>query len=139
MLLHGFCDASESAYASVVYLQMVDTDNVVHVSLVIAKTKVAPLKWLTIPRLELCGANLLADLLNHVRRVFGIPREDVFAWTDSTIVLSLLSGSPRCFKVFVGNRVSNNERSQYFAPHRVSAGNSFLSVHHILVGPGRQQ
>ena len=60
--LHGFCDASESTYAGVIYLRMVDTDNVVHVSLVVAKTMVALLKRLTIPRLELCGANLLADL-----------------------------------------------------------------------------
>ena len=42
-----------------------------------------------------------------MRGVFGIPCEDVFAWTDSTVVLSWLSGSPRRFKVFVGNRVSN--------------------------------
>ncbi len=105
--LHGFSDASESAYAGVAYLRMVDTTNVVHVSLIIAKTKVAPLKRLTIPRLELCGANLLANLLHHVKGVFSIPCSNVFAWTDSTIVLSWLSGSPRRFKVFVGNRVSN--------------------------------
>ncbi len=105
--LHGFSDASESAYAGVVYLRMADTDKNVHVSLVMAKTKVAPLKRLTIPRLELCGANLLANLLHHVQRVLSIPSADVFAWTDSTIVLSWLSGSTRRFKTFVGNRVSN--------------------------------
>ena len=105
--LHGFSDASKSANAGVVHLRMVDTNNVVHVSLVMAQTKVAPLNRQTTPRLELCGANLLADLLHHVRGVFGIPCEDVFVWTDSTVVLSWLSGTPSRFKVFVGNRVSN--------------------------------
>ncbi len=105
--LHGFSDASESAYAGVAYLRMVDANEVVHVSLVRSKTKVAPIKRLTIPRLELCGASLLSDLLHHLQGVFSLSCNDVFAWTDSTIVLSWLSGSPRRFKVFVGNRVSN--------------------------------
>ncbi len=105
--LHGFSDASESAYAGVAYLRMVDANEVVHVSLVMSKTKVAPIKRLTIPRLELCGASLLADLLHHLRGAFSLSCDDVFAWTDSTIVLSWLSGSPRRFKVFVGNRVSS--------------------------------
>ena len=105
--LHGFSDASEDAYAGVVYLRMVDTSNVVYVSLVMAKTRVAPIKRLTIPRLELCGANLLANLLDHIKRVLGIPSDHVYAWTDSTVVLGWLSGNPRRFKMFVGNRVSN--------------------------------
>lgn len=56
MQLHGtgFCDASENAYAGVVYLRTGD----VEVSLVSSKTQVAPIKRLTIPRLELCGAYL---------------------------------------------------------------------------------
>ena len=49
----------------------------------------------------------MADLLHHVRGVFGIPCEGVFAWTDSTVVLSWLSGTASRFKVFAGNRVSN--------------------------------
>lgn len=58
--LHGFSDASEVAYGGVVYLRLQDSRGRVHVSLVTSKTKVAPIKRQTIPRLELCGALLLA-------------------------------------------------------------------------------
>ena len=104
--LHGFCDASEDAYAGVVYLRSQDRRGNVYISLVISKTKVAPIKRLTIPRLKLCGANLLAQLLHHTRQALSIPTEYVFAWTDSTIVLNWLVGNPCRFKTFVGNRVS---------------------------------
>ena len=105
--IHGFCDASEDAYAGVVYIRGQDRSSDVHVSLVISKTKVAPLKRLTIPRLELCGAKLLSQLLHHTQQALDIPTENVFAWTDSTIVLNWLDGNPRRFKTFVGNRVSH--------------------------------
>ena len=52
--LHGFSDASEMAYAGVVYLRGIDRKGITYVSLVVAKTKVAPIKRMTIPRLELC-------------------------------------------------------------------------------------
>ena len=51
--IHGFSDSSEVAYAAVVYLRISDTSNQTHLSLVMSKSKVAPIKWLTIPRLEL--------------------------------------------------------------------------------------
>ena len=104
--VHGFCDASESAYVAVVYLRMVDSDGKVHVSLVASKTKVAPIKRLSVPRLELCGAHLLTKLLEHIRLILKIPIEDVHAWTDSTIVVNWLDGNPRRFKTYVGNRIS---------------------------------
>ena len=104
--LHGFSDASEAAYAGVVYLRLTDSNGRVHTSLVTSKTKVAPIKRLTLPRLELCGANLLAHLLYHVKDSLNIPLQDVYAWTDSTIVLSWLDGNPRRFKTYVGNRIS---------------------------------
>ncbi len=104
--LHGFCDASELAYAAVIYLRLTDTANDAQISLVTSKTKVAPIKRLTIPRLELCGAHLLAQLLHHVRQVFKVPLSHVCAWTDSTIVLNWLDGSPKRFKTYVGNRIS---------------------------------
>jgi len=74
--------------------------------LVISKTKVAPIKRLTIPRLELCGAQLVAQLIHRVRQVLAIPLSHVYAWTDSTVVLNWLNGSPKLFKAYVGNRVS---------------------------------
>ena len=105
--LHGFSDASDQAYAGVVYLRLVDDAGCVHISLVMAKSKVAPIKRLTIPRLELCGAHLLSQLLRHCQVVFGLCSEDIFAWTDSTIVLNWIVGNPRRFKTFVGNRVAS--------------------------------
>ena len=104
--LHGFSDSSEEAYAGVVYIRLIDSSGRVHTTLVMSKTRVAPVKRLSIPRLELCGAQLLTKLLCHVKRVLEIPMSSVVAWTDSTIVLSWLTGNPRRFKTYVGNRVS---------------------------------
>ena len=104
--LHGFSDASEEAYAGVVYLRLVDPAGKIHTAIAMSKTRVSPIKRLSIPRLELCGAQLLTKLLCHVRRTLNVPVTSVFAWTDSTIVLSWLTGNPRRFKTYVGNRIS---------------------------------
>ena len=83
-----------------------DTDGNVHLSLVTSKTKVALIKCLTIPRLDLCGAHLLVQLPNKVKQVFNLPLNCVHAWTDSTTVLCWLVGNPRLFRTYIGNRVS---------------------------------
>lgn len=105
--LHGFADASSVAYAAVVFIKVVDEHDVVHLTIVASKTKVAPLKQLTIPRLELCAAELLAKLLHETSGLWNINMEQIYAWTDSMVVLSWLQSQPSRWQVFVGNRVSN--------------------------------
>jgi hypothetical protein len=63
--LHGFCDASKHAYATVIYL-VIETPNGRFTKFVVSKTRVAPLKSQTIPRLELLSALLLARLMHSV-------------------------------------------------------------------------
>ena len=77
---------------------MSDSEGHVHVALVMSKTKVAPIKRVTIPRLELCGAHLVAQMLHHVKEVLHLPLQAVRAWTDSTIVLNWLNGNPRSLR-----------------------------------------
>ena len=60
----------------------------------------------TIPRLELCGALIIARLLHHCANLLEVSRDKAFSRTDSTIVLSWLHGNPRRLKTFVGNRVA---------------------------------
>ena len=77
----------------------------VSTSLVIAKTKVASLKTVTIPKLELSSAVLLSKLLFTVCKEFGIKPCKMFAWCDSTVALGWISTSPHKLKTFVANRV----------------------------------
>ncbi|XP_075990161.1 uncharacterized protein LOC142985798 [Anticarsia gemmatalis] len=104
--LHGFADASKLAYAAVVYLRSFDEMGNVRVSLVTSKTKVAPIKKVSIPRLELCAAVLLSKLMTEVSEVLGISKANLHAYTDSEVVLAWLNQHPSRWKTFVANRVS---------------------------------
>ncbi|KAJ8960430.1 hypothetical protein NQ318_013713 [Aromia moschata] len=64
--LHGFADSSERAYGACLYIRSIDDKGNVHVNLLCAKSKVAPVKTLSIPRLELCAALLLARLTDKI-------------------------------------------------------------------------
>ncbi len=79
-------------------------DASISVSLVISKARVVPLKPLTTPRAELVAAYLLAKLLDYTSQLLHIP--DIYAWTDSFIVLCWLRKLPSTLKTFVAHRVS---------------------------------
>jgi hypothetical protein len=59
--LHGFCDSNEKAYGACLYLRSVNQQGEVTTKLLCSKSRVAPLNKITLPRLELCGALLLAQ------------------------------------------------------------------------------
>lgn len=115
---HGFCDASQRAYAAVIYARSVDTAGVVTVSIIAAKTRVAPVKETTIPRLELCAAELLTKLWKQISKALGVEEDPCQFYTDSTIVLSWIRNSPSQWKQFVSNRVKyiqeQTERNNWF-------------------------
>ncbi|XP_036146899.1 uncharacterized protein LOC118646978 [Monomorium pharaonis] len=104
--LHGFADASTLAYAASVYLKFISADGEIHVTLLAGKSKVAPIKSITIPRLELLAAHLLARLLGFVRMTLELTSVSCFCWSDSTVTLTWLRSHPSRWATFVANRVS---------------------------------
>ena len=103
--IHGFSDALTKAMSACICLRTFDENNC-NVNLLIAKTKLTPLKTLTVPRLELCTAYLLAKLLNSIASELDISEKNVHLWTDSTIVLSWLNSSPHLWNAFVSHRIA---------------------------------
>ena len=104
--LHGFCDSSKEVYCAVVYLRLV-YQGAVHVCFLASKTKVAPLKTVTISRLELLGCLLLSKLIREV--LLGVEKRiklhDIFCWTDSEVALCWINGKEKSWEPWIENRV----------------------------------
>ncbi|GFT02235.1 uncharacterized protein TNCV_84881 [Trichonephila clavipes] len=103
--IHAFCDSSVRAYCTAIYLKCIASESI-SVSLLTSKTRVAPLKTQSLPRLELCAALLLSNVLQVVLREFPLSIHRTIAWTDSTITLAWLKTEPYRWQPFVANRVS---------------------------------
>lgn len=124
--LHGFCDASESAYGACVFIRISNNKGTHEVNLLCAKSRVAPVKVVSLPRLELCAARLLGKLYTEaVRSLSGLEFDLIRFWSDSSITLQWIKTAPHLLKTFVANRVSKiqadtSTRSWY---HVASADN----------------
>ncbi|XP_017474302.1 PREDICTED: uncharacterized protein LOC108364926 [Rhagoletis zephyria] len=102
--LHAFADASTRAYGACIYA-VSHSGGTTHASLICAKSRVAPTKEITLPKLELCAAVLLAELVQSVATAFSAGPSNIHCWSDSTIVLSWIQGEPTRWTTFVANRV----------------------------------
>ena len=104
--LHVFCDASEVAYGAVGYVRYCFKDGSYECSLVMAKSRVAPVKTVTLPRLELDAARCGARLARLIVHELDLPIEQVKYWSDSTLTLQYVKNRRHRMKSRVANRVT---------------------------------
>lgn len=102
--LHVFCDASQLAYASCIFLRTTEGETV-NVYLLLAKSRIAPIKSITIPRLELMAALIGCRLCNYLLKSEVFKSLKMCFWTDSKVVLTWIKEKLN-WSVFVNNRVT---------------------------------
>ena len=103
--LHAFVDASQDAYGAVVYRKFVYRSGKQSCRLIAAKSRVAPLKAMSIPRLELTATVLGARLTVSITSVLNLKPDQITYWSDSVNVLWWIRNPSRMYQVFVANRV----------------------------------
>ena len=112
-----FSDASQYAFGACAYICQRTNDNTYHVRLITAKSRVAPLKQLSIPRLELQAAVLTSRLAKTVQQESRIRFQSMKLFTDSTIMLASIQSQSQSFKRFVsacvGEIQTNTDLSQW--------------------------
>jgi len=101
--LPTFCNSSKNAYAAAVFIR-VETGEKVEIQLLKAKSRVAPMKNPTIPRLELLGCLIGARLRQTVRNSLQLNSFPQYFWTDSSVALAWISRNDE-WGTFIGNRV----------------------------------
>ena len=105
--LNHFSDASEIAYGQVSYICVENTDGMISTTFLMGKSRVAPMKQTTIPRLELTAALVSARIGSQLKRELDLDKVEEHYWTDSEVVLGYLKNEGKRFHTFVANRVSN--------------------------------
>ena len=110
--MHVFCDASTKAYSAVAYWRFCNAVGKYHTAFVIAKSRVAPVNSLTIPRLELQAAVIACRLAKFIEEEHSYKILKRYFWSDSITVLRWIRSDPKDFKIFVLHRLGEiNELS----------------------------
>lgn len=104
--LHHFSDASEVAYGTASYLVLMNDQGRIHCSLIMGKSRVSPLKQVTVPRLELTAAVVAVKVDRMLQGEMQIPLQQSIFWTDSTTVLKYIDNDTARYKTFVANRIT---------------------------------
>ena len=104
--LHHFADASSIAFGCVSYLRIVVQDEKAHCSFLTTKSRLAPIRAVSIPRLELMAAVLAVNVDQMLKRKLDMCIQKTVFWTDSTVVLQYIQSESKRFHTFVANRVS---------------------------------
>lgn len=123
--IHAFCDASEKAYGTAIYVRVVDEKKQISCTLLSSKSRVAPLKTVSIPRLELLAAVMLCEQLEAILKAMEFQNVQVTMYSDSICVLHWINKQPADLKAFVANRIALiQEKSKDFTwKHVKSADN----------------
>ena len=111
--IHCFADASSFAYGACSYLRIVDIKKFSHCSFLLGKSRLAPIKSVSIRKLELTAAVLAVRLSCLLKAELNLPVVLIF-WTDSTAVLHCIKNNTKCFPVFMANRLAIIEQNTEF-------------------------
>ena len=104
--LHHFANASQFAYGTVSYARLVNENGRIHCSFLAGKSRLAHMKQMTMPRLEL-SATVLAIRMNQIlQEEFQLKFDRTAFWTDSTAVLQYIKNEDKRFYTFVANRLA---------------------------------
>ena len=92
--------------AAVAYLSLKDVSNQIHCAFVMGKARLAPIREISIPRLELTAAVISVKLSKIIREELDMTIDQVYYWTDSTSVLKCINNKSKRFHTFESNRLT---------------------------------
>ncbi|XP_062556850.1 uncharacterized protein LOC134221678 [Armigeres subalbatus] len=113
--LHGFADASDSAYGACLYTRAIFPDGSIQMRLVYSKSRILPKKKfrnkaITTPRAELLAALLLSKMVVKLLNAMELEFESKFLWSDSKIALAWIKKAPNTLHTYVSNRVAEIQK-----------------------------